>query len=80
MEWKFIKSEMRGFTSPSLCNPYPRQLYATKEKDASELSIVSEAHPWGAIIDGPGGEWLDTFYYTTERDPRQRPAGFDSFH
>ncbi len=46
--------------------------YATKAKDASELSVVPEAQPYGAIIDGPGGEWLNTFYYTTERDPRQR--------
>jgi len=50
----------------------PATLYATKAKDASQLSVVPEAQPWGAIVDGPDGEWLTTFYYITERDPRQR--------
>ena len=50
----------------------PAALYATKTKDASKLSVVFEANPWGAIVDGPDGEWLTTFYYITQRDPRQR--------
>jgi len=50
----------------------PTTLFATKAKDASRLSEVPEAQPFGAIIGGPGGEWLNTFYYTAERDPRQR--------
>jgi BNR repeat-like domain len=49
----------------------PVELYATKAKDASELKVVPAAQPFGAIIDGPGGEWLSTVYYTTERDQRQ---------
>jgi len=49
----------------------PVTLFATKEKDASQLRKVPEAQPYGAIIDGPGGEWLNTFYYTAERRPRQ---------
>ncbi len=49
----------------------PATLYATKAKDASELREVPTAQPWGAIIDGPGGEWLNTFYCVTERDRRQ---------
>ena len=48
----------------------PVEAYATKGKDASELGSVPSAQPYGAIIDGPGGEWLSTLYYTTERDQR----------
>jgi hypothetical protein len=48
----------------------PVEVYATAAKDASEPSVVPTAQPWGAIIDGPGGEWLSTLYYTTERDQR----------
>jgi hypothetical protein len=50
----------------------PVTLYGTKAKDASQLRVVPEAQPWGAIVDGPDGEWLTTLYYITERDPRQR--------
>lgn len=50
----------------------PVELYATKAKDASELDTVPVAQPWGAIIGGPGGEWLSTLYYPTERDQRYR--------
>lgn len=50
----------------------PATLYATKARDASALSVVPEAQPIGAIVDGPGSEWLTTLYYLTERDPRQR--------
>ncbi len=48
----------------------PVEVYATKGKDASELGSVPSAQPYGAIIDGPGDEWLSTLYYTTERDQR----------
>jgi hypothetical protein len=50
----------------------PPTVMATGRKDATNLTVVYEANPWGAIIDGPGGEWLTTLYYMTERDPRQR--------
>jgi len=50
----------------------PPTVMATGRKDATKLSVVYEANPQGAIVDGPGGEWLTTFYYITERDPRQR--------
>src|SRR5262249_20307663 len=43
---------------------------STKKKNASELTSVPTAVPWGAIIAGPRGEWLSTLYYTTKRDPR----------
>jgi hypothetical protein len=49
----------------------PVEVYATKAKDASSLSAVPAAQPFGAIIDGPGGELLNTLYYITERDQRQ---------
>lgn len=49
----------------------PVEVYATKAKDASELSVVPAAQPYGAIIDGPGGEWLNTLYYVAERDQQQ---------
>jgi BNR repeat protein len=48
----------------------PVELAATKAKDASEIGPVPVAQPWGAIIGGPGGEWLSTLYYPTERDQR----------
>ena len=44
----------------------------TGRKDATNLGVVYEVNPWGAIVDGVGGEWLTTLYYITERDPRQR--------
>lgn len=49
----------------------PVELFATKQKDASQLRKVPEAQPFGAIIDGPGGEWLNTLYYTADEHPRQ---------
>ena len=52
--------------------PVPPTVMETGRKDATKLSVVYEANPWGAIVDGPGGEWLTTFYYMTERDRRQR--------
>ncbi len=50
----------------------PPTVTATGRKDATNLSAVYEANPWGAIIEGPDSEWLTTLYYITERDPRQR--------
>jgi len=50
----------------------PPTVMETGRKDATKLRSVYEANPWGAIVDGPDGEWLTTFYYTTERDPRQQ--------
>jgi hypothetical protein len=50
----------------------PTTIVTTGRKDATDLSAVYEANPWGAIVDGPGGEWLTTLYYMAERDPRQR--------
>jgi len=44
----------------------------TGRKDATKLNTVYEANPWGAIVDGPGNEWLATLYYMTDRDPRHR--------
>jgi len=44
----------------------------TGRKDASNLDVVYEVDPWGAIVDGPDGEWLTTLYYFTQRDPRRR--------
>jgi hypothetical protein len=49
----------------------PVEVYTSNGKDASKLSSVSSAQPYGAIVDGPNGEWLSTLYYTTERDERQ---------
>ena len=49
----------------------PAEVYGTNARDASELGSVPSAQPYGAIIDGPGGEWLSTLYYTIERDERQ---------
>ena len=46
----------------------PTTLYATNAKDASGLSVIPTVQPWGAIIDGPGGELLSTLYCSTERD------------
>lgn len=46
------------------------ELFSTKAEDASGLGTVPEVQPFGAIIRGPGGEWLSTLYYTTDRDSR----------
>jgi hypothetical protein len=46
----------------------PTEVYPTKAKDASGLSVIPTVQPWGAIIDGPGGELLSTLYCSTERD------------
>jgi len=48
----------------------PAEFHATKTKDASAPEKVPAAQPYGAIVSGPGGEWLSTVYYTTERDQR----------
>jgi hypothetical protein len=44
----------------------PVELYAIKTQDASQLGTVPSPQPCGAIIGGPGGEWLTTLSYTTE--------------
>lgn len=49
----------------------PVELFGTKQKDASPLRKVPSAQPFGAIIDGPGGEWLNTLYYTAEGHAHQ---------
>lgn len=46
----------------------PVELYATKTPDASRLGTVPSPQPFGAIIGGPGREWLTTLMYTTEGD------------
>ncbi len=48
----------------------PVEVYGTKAKDASLLDAVPAAQPFGTILEGPGGAWLSTMYYTTERDQR----------
>jgi hypothetical protein len=48
----------------------PVELYVSKQRDASKLEKVPAAQPHGAIVSGPGGEWLTTVYYTLERDQR----------
>ncbi len=50
----------------------PVEIQATKKRDASPLASVPTAVPFGAIISGPGGEWLSTLYYMTNRDRRYR--------
>jgi hypothetical protein len=50
----------------------PTKIITTGRKDTTKLSFVYEANPWGAIVEGPGGEWLATFYYMTQRDSRRR--------
>jgi hypothetical protein len=44
----------------------PVELHATKGPDASQLRTVPSAQPFGAIIGGPGGEWLTTLDYATK--------------
>lgn len=39
-------------------------------KDASKLTEVPNAVPWGAIIEALNGDLLNTLYYRTKRDPR----------
>ena len=70
MELDQIRDARIHLSDPALS--IPPTVMATGRKDATKLNEVYEANPWGAIVDGPGGEWLTTFYYLTERDPRQR--------
>jgi len=70
MEIDQIRDARIHLSEPAISKP--PTVMATGRKDATKLSVVYEANPWGAIVDGPGGEWLTTFYYMTERDPRQR--------
>ena len=50
----------------------PVESHATKTTDASQLTSVPTAVPFGAIISGPRGEWVSTLYYMTRRDQRYR--------
>jgi hypothetical protein len=70
MEFDQIRDARILLSQPAIS--MPPTVMETGRKDATKLSVVYEANPWGAIVDGPGGEWLTTLYYTTERDPRQR--------
>jgi hypothetical protein len=70
MEFDQIRDASIHLSEPAIS--IPPTVMATGRKDATKLSLVYEADPWGAMVDGPGGEWLTTFYYMTERDPRQR--------
>ena len=70
MEFDQIRDAKIHLSEPAA--PMPPTVMDTGRKDATKLSVVYEANPWGAIIEGPGGEWLATFYYLTERDRRKR--------
>lgn len=70
MEFDQIRDAKIHLSEPAISKP--PTVMETGRKDATKLSVVYEANPWGAIVDGPGGEWLTTLYYTTERGPRQR--------
>lgn len=70
MEFDQIRDARIHLSEPAIS--VPPTVMATGKKDATKLSAVYEANPWGAIVDGPGGEWLTTLYYMTHRDPRQR--------
>ena len=70
MEFDQIRDARIHLSEPAIS--MPPMVMATGRKDATKLSVVYEANPWGAIVDGRGGEWLITLYYMTERDPRQR--------
>jgi hypothetical protein len=70
MEFDQIRDARIHLSEPAC--PMPPTVMATGRKDATKLSVVYEANPWGAIVDGPGGAWLTTLYYITGRDPRQR--------
>jgi hypothetical protein len=70
MEFDQIRDARIHLSKPAISKP--PTVMETGRKDATKLSVVYEANPWGAIVDGPGGEWLTTFYYTTERHPQQR--------
>lgn len=70
MEFDQVRDARIHLSEPAFSTP--PTVMATGRKDATKLSVVYEANPWGAIIEGPDDEWLTTFYYMTERDPRQR--------
>jgi hypothetical protein len=69
MEFDQIRDAKIHLSEPAISKP--PTVMETGRKDATKLSVVYEANPWGAIVDGPGGEWLTTLYMT-ERDSRQR--------
>jgi hypothetical protein len=69
MEFDQIRDAKIHLSKPAVSKP--PTVMETGRKDATKLSVVYEANPWGAIVDGPGGEWLTTLYMT-ERDSRQR--------
>jgi hypothetical protein len=70
MEFDQIRDAKIHLSQPAMSKP--PTVMATGRKDATKLSAVYEADPWGAIVDGPGGEWLTTLYYMTKQDPQQR--------
>jgi hypothetical protein len=70
MEFDQIRDAKIHLSEPAISKP--PTVMETGRKDATKLRVVYEANPWGAIVDGPGGEWLTTLYYMTERDSRQR--------
>lgn len=70
MEFNQIRDAKIHLSEPAWSTP--PTVMTTGRKDATNLSAVYEANPWGAMVVGPGGEWLTTLYYMTERDPRQR--------
>lgn len=70
MEFDQIRDARIHLSQPAISKP--PTVMVTGRKDATNLSAVYEADPWGAIVNGPNGEWLTTLYYMTERDSRQR--------
>lgn len=70
MEFDQIRDARIHLSEPAIS--VPPTVMGTGRKDATNLNAVYEADPWGAIVEGPDGEWLTTFYYITQRDPRQR--------
>jgi len=70
MEFDQVRDARIRLSEPALSKP--PTVMATGRKDSTKLDAVYEANPWGAIVVGPGGEWLTTFYYMTEREPRQQ--------
>jgi hypothetical protein len=70
MEFDQIRDARIHLSEPA--SSIPPTVMATGRKDATKLGAVYEANPWGAIVEGPGSEWMTTLYYLTERDPRQR--------